>query len=69
MAVKSPCIDVCVFKGKSGFCVGCLRTASEAQEWKKLTGHRRHQIINDRARREQKLQLETKTGMPKEKHE
>ena len=69
MAVKSPCIDVCAFDGKSGFCVGCLRTVPEAQDWKKMTDHRRHQIINDRTRREQKLQREAGNGITKEKHE
>ena len=69
MAVKSPCIDVCVFDGKSGFCVGCLRTAPEAQQWKKMTDHRRHQILNDRTRREQKLRWEAGNGITKEKHE
>ena len=69
MAVKSPCIDVCVFDGKSGFCVGCLRTAPEAQEWKKMTDHRRHLIINDRVRREQKLRPEVGSGITKEKYE
>ncbi|MGN6082387.1 DUF1289 domain-containing protein [Trinickia sp.] len=23
MAVKSPCIDVCAFDGKTGLCIGC----------------------------------------------
>jgi predicted Fe-S protein YdhL (DUF1289 family) len=59
MAVKSPCIDICVFDGKTGFCVGCLRTRTEACEWKKMTDFRRHQIINDRARREQKVERES----------
>lgn len=69
MSVKSPCIDVCVFDGKSGFCVGCLRTAPEAQKWKKMPDHRRHQIINDRTRREQKLRPEAGNAITKEKHE
>lgn len=70
MAVKSPCIDICVFDGKSGFCMGCLRTASEAKEWKKMTAdHRRYQIINDRTRREQKLRREAGNGLNKERHE
>ena len=69
MAVKSLCIDVCVFDGKSGFCVGCLRTAPEAQQWKKMTDHRRHQILNDRTRREQKLQRDAGNTLTKEKHE
>jgi len=55
MAVKSPCVELCQFDGKTGFCNGCLRTLAEAREWKKMSDHRRHQIINERARREKKL--------------
>lgn len=55
MALKSPCIDVCIFDGKTGFCVACLRTREEAREWKEMTDFRRHKIINDRSRREKKL--------------
>ncbi|WP_323051186.1 DUF1289 domain-containing protein, partial [Caballeronia mineralivorans] len=29
MAVKSPCIDVCAFDGKTKMCVGCFRTLEE----------------------------------------
>jgi predicted Fe-S protein YdhL (DUF1289 family) len=55
MAVKSPCIALCRFERKTGLCTGCLRTQIEAREWKKMSDHRRHQIINERARREKKL--------------
>lgn len=55
MAVKSPCVELCQFDGKTGFCTGCLRTLVEAREWKKMADHRRHQIVNERARREKKL--------------
>ena len=55
MAVKSPCIELCSFDGRTGFCTGCLRTRLEAREWKKMTDHRRHQILNERTRREKKL--------------
>lgn len=55
MAVKSPCIELCSFDGRTGFCTGCLRTRPEARESKKMTDHRRHQIINGRTRREKKL--------------
>ncbi|MFZ6712311.1 DUF1289 domain-containing protein [Undibacterium sp. TC9W] len=55
MSVKSPCIELCKFDGKSGLCTGCLRTLKEAREWKKMTDHRRHQIVNDRSHREKKL--------------
>lgn len=55
MAVKSPCVELCQFDGKTGYCTGCLRTLLEAREWKKMTDHRRHQIVNESARREKKL--------------
>lgn len=55
MSVKSPCIDVCKFDGKSGFCVACLRTRDECRGWKKLKDNRRHEILQDRPRRETKL--------------
>ncbi|RZF27945.1 DUF1289 domain-containing protein [Paraburkholderia sp. UYCP14C] len=59
MAVNSPCIDVCTLDGKTGFCVGCLRTREEIREWKKMTDHRRHQVLNDRSRRQAKLKRES----------
>ncbi|MFP3710623.1 DUF1289 domain-containing protein [Paraburkholderia sp. SIMBA_009] len=59
MAVKSPCVDVCSFDGRTGYCVACLRTRDEARGWKKMTDHRRHPIVNDRARQHAKLTRET----------
>ncbi|WP_217550726.1 DUF1289 domain-containing protein [Pantoea sp. GbtcB22] len=37
MAIKSPCLDICVFNGKSGWCEGCGRTRLEAKEWPKMS--------------------------------
>ena len=33
---KSPCVDVCKFTGRNGWCIGCGRTREECQKWKKL---------------------------------
>lgn len=55
MAFRSPCIELCKFDGKTGLCIGCLRTLDEARSWKKMGDHRRHQIINERPMRETKL--------------
>ncbi|HTP39855.1 MAG TPA: DUF1289 domain-containing protein [Steroidobacteraceae bacterium] len=55
MAVKSPCIDVCEFDSRTGYCLGCARTLEEARKWDKFTDFRRHAILNDRKRRESKL--------------
>lgn len=56
MALKSPCIELCRFDGKTGYCTGCLRTRPEAREWKSMTDHRRHQIVNQRAKRAARLE-------------
>ncbi|MEX3634649.1 DUF1289 domain-containing protein [Paraburkholderia sp. BR14320] len=58
MAIKSPCIDVCAFDGKSGLCIGCFRTLDEIRCWKKMTDHRRHQILNEKTRRQAKVARE-----------
>ncbi|CAN7773118.1 DUF1289 domain-containing protein [Caballeronia sp. LjRoot31] len=58
MAVKSPCIDVCAFDGKTKLCVGCFRTLEETRGWKNMADHRRHLVINDRFRRQAKIQCE-----------
>ena len=33
---KSQCIDICDFSGQNGWCLGCGRTRSECQRWKKM---------------------------------
>lgn len=62
MAVKSPCINVCKFEGKTGLCTACLRTIAEARAWSKMTDHRRHQILNERAQRAKKLASKNPAG-------
>ncbi|WP_084612653.1 DUF1289 domain-containing protein [Pseudogulbenkiania sp. MAI-1] len=60
MAIKSPCIDLCKFDGKTGFCHGCLRTREECREWRKMKDYRRHQILQDMERRKDKLSKKVK---------
>ncbi|VVD32459.1 conserved protein of unknown function [Paraburkholderia dioscoreae] len=55
MSIASPCIDICKFDSKTGFCVGCLRTRDECKSWKKMKDKHRRKIIEDRSRREHKL--------------
>ena len=33
---KSPCIGVCEFSGRNGWCTGCGLSLEEAHKWKKL---------------------------------
>jgi len=56
MSARSPCIELCQFDGKTGFCLGCLRTPDECREWRKMTPFRRQEILRERPRRQAKLQ-------------
>ncbi|MFM0329495.1 DUF1289 domain-containing protein [Paraburkholderia strydomiana] len=38
-------MDMRAFDGRTGLCVGCLRTLDGIRAWKKMTDHRRHQVI------------------------
>jgi predicted Fe-S protein YdhL (DUF1289 family) len=55
MSTASPCIDICKFDSETGFCIGCLRTRDECKTWKKMKDKHRRKIIDDRSRRERKL--------------
>lgn len=55
MNVASPCIDVCHFDRRRDMCTGCFRTTDEIRLWRKMTDHRRREILSDRRRREAKL--------------
>jgi len=62
MAVESPCIGICRFDGRTGYCTACLRTQEEARTWKKMGDPGRHRIINDRTRRAGKLAALPRAG-------
>jgi uncharacterized protein len=55
MAIPSPCIDICRFDRRTGYCIACLRTAEEARRWRKMTDHQRRRILADNQRRRAKL--------------
>lgn len=55
MKAKSPCIKICKFDKKTGFCIGCLRTRDETRDWKKMSERDRHQVIDERKKREKKI--------------
>jgi uncharacterized protein len=61
MAVKSLCVDVCAFDGKSGLCIGGFRTRDEIRGWKKMTDHQRHQILSEKSRRQTKVERSSAT--------
>ena len=51
----SPCVDVCRLDPRTGWCLGCGRTAAEIGAWAKLTPFRRSRLERELARRLVKL--------------
>ncbi|MFM0237660.1 DUF1289 domain-containing protein [Paraburkholderia phytofirmans] len=58
MTIQSPCIDICKLDGKTGFCLGCLRTRDEIRAWKTMSDDVRLAVINERPGREAILESE-----------
>ena len=48
---NSPCIDICQFSRKTGWCRGCGRTRDEARRWKSIKPFAKTAILKDLARR------------------
>jgi predicted Fe-S protein YdhL (DUF1289 family) len=58
--MKSPCVDVCRFDGRTGWCVACGRTLIEARTWRKSS---RPQLLKISAELPRRLaKLETRGG-------
>jgi uncharacterized protein len=51
MRKDDPCISVCEFDGRTGWCLGCGRTIPEIREWRKLTPYRRTMLTRELPRR------------------
>jgi predicted Fe-S protein YdhL (DUF1289 family) len=51
MKKDDPCISVCQFDGKTGWCLGCGRTVPEICAWRKMTPYRRTALARELPRR------------------
>ena len=56
IALKSPCIDICKFDGRTGWCVACGRTKDECRSWKKASRPRLMPLSAELPRRLAKMQ-------------
>ena len=54
-APRSPCINVCALDRRTGWCLGCGRTAAEIRGWKKAQPHQSRKVLADLPRRLAKL--------------
>ena len=44
---NSPCVDVCKFSGKNGWCLGCGRTRVECKKWKSMKPYAKILLFKD----------------------
>lgn len=51
MRKDDPCISVCEFDGRTGWCLGCGRTIPEIRAWRKLTPYRQTMLARELPRR------------------
>ena len=55
MKKDDPCIGVCQWDGRTGWCLGCGRTIPEIKAWRKLTPYRRGALLRELPRRAAQL--------------
>lgn len=53
-SIDNPCVGVCQ-SGKGGYCIGCLRTREERQNWYQMSDTNHHRIIKLLMRRRSRL--------------
>lgn len=53
--MKSPCVELCGFDGRSGWCRGCGRSREEVRRWRNLRPGDARRVLDDLPRRLTKL--------------
>ncbi|OYZ08713.1 MAG: DUF1289 domain-containing protein [Novosphingobium sp. 28-62-57] len=53
--MKDPCISVCQFERRTGWCAGCGRTIPEVRSWRKMQPQARGAVERDLPRRMKRL--------------
>ncbi|MBM3487787.1 MAG: DUF1289 domain-containing protein [Alphaproteobacteria bacterium] len=51
----SPCLDICRWDSRTGWCVGCGRTRDEHDRWAKIGPFRQRTVTADLPRRMKRL--------------
>lgn len=55
MSKTDPCVAICRFDGRTGWCVGCGLTVPEIRAWRKMKPHARGKVERELPRRIQKI--------------
>ena len=56
-SIATPCVQVCIVDGASGFCLGCFRTLPEIAGWARLSDEERERIMAELPERERRASL------------
>lgn len=51
MSKDDPCVGVCQWYGRTGWCLGCGRTVPEIKAWRKSSPFRRTALLRELPRR------------------
>lgn len=54
--VRSPCVSVCALD-ENDLCIGCHRTGDEILRWTRMTNEERREVLQEVAKREEKVAL------------
>ncbi|MEC8379759.1 MAG: DUF1289 domain-containing protein [Myxococcota bacterium] len=53
---KSPCVDVCSYRGPNGWCTACGLTIKESRGWRKLKPFDKTKLLKTLQRRKSQMQ-------------
>ena len=61
----SPCINVCVVDGQTGWCLGCARSLSEIAGWSGMSEEQQRAVLKGIPKRKESLRSLGKVGSTK----
>ena len=61
-AIATPCIKVCIVDGRSGLCVGCLRSLEEISAWGRLNPEERETLMAELPARHERIAEDRRLG-------
>ena len=59
---KSPCIDVCDYRGPKRWCVACGLTSQESKRWKSMKPYGRQTLLKELLRRRSDMKKRSSPG-------
>lgn len=64
MSIETPCVNLCVIDGVTGYCIGCGRTGDEIADWLALSRNARVALMAKLPERLEKMTSRAVRGRP-----